>query len=149
MTRSPRGFPKRVRKALIAALAASACGIAEPIEDRLIGIVAEEEGVPVVSVPQQVAATEEFEVTVRTRGGACVRKGETEVELAGDTAKITPYDHYQIPRPGIGCLPTAETFQHTVIVTFVDPGEAVVVVRVREPESDEVTELQYLVSVRP
>ena len=135
--------------ALFAAIASSACGITEPIEDRLIGIVDQEEGVPVVSVPGQVVAGQEFEVTIRTVGGGCVRKGDTEVEVVRGTATVTPYDRFALPRPGLGCLPTAETFQHTAPVTFPDAGDAVVVVRVREQGSDEPIGLRFPVSVVP
>lgn len=140
----------RASAALLVPVALAACGISEPIEDRLIGIVDEEsEGVPAVSVPEEVGVAEVFEVTVRTVGGACVRKGETEVEVDGDTATITPYDHYAVPRPGLGCIPTAETFQHTAELTFASAGDAWVVVRARERAADEATELRYPVRVVP
>lgn len=148
-----RGAPVRRRRASAAALFAVAlagCGVSEPIEDRLVGIVDEEaEGVPAVSVPEQVGVAEAFEVTVRTVGGACVRKGDTEVEVDGDTATITPYDHFAVPRPGLGCIPTAETFQHTAELTFTSGGDAWVVVRVRERAEAEATELRYPVRVSP
>jgi hypothetical protein len=151
---APRGRCRRDRAggrasaALLVALAA--CGISEPIEDRLVGIVDEEaEGVPAVSVPEQVVVAEAFEVTVRTVGGACVRKGDTEVESGGDTATVTPYDHFAVPRPGLGCIPTAETFQHTVELSFANAGDAWVVVRVRERAEGEPTELAYPVRVVP
>lgn len=138
-----------VRTFLAAALVMGACGVAEPLEDRLVGIIDEEEGVPVVSVPAEVGVGQEFEVAVTTVGGACVRMGETEVELAGATATVTPYDHFAIPRPGLGCLPTAETFRHTVGVVFPEAGDASVVVRVREMGSIEAMDLHYPVSVLP
>lgn len=134
---------------LSAWLAFAACGVAEPLEDRLIGILHEQDGQPDVAVPLQVGASEPFVVTVRTLGGACVRKDETELDVAGATATVTPYDRYAIPRPGLGCLPAASTYEHTATVTFTEPGDAWVIVRVREDGSDEVTELTYPVEVAP
>ena len=134
---------------LVLGVAASACGIAEPIEDRLVGILHEQDGVPAVLVPGQAEVAQPFEVTVRTVGGACIRKGETEVEIEGQTATVTPYDRYAIPRPGLGCLPSASTIEHTVLVTFEGAGDATVVVRAREEGSDQILQLDYPVVVAP
>jgi hypothetical protein len=151
---SPTFVPGPLRgAALIAGLAgavvASACGIAEPIEDRLVGVVYEQDGVPAVVVPEEAGVAQPFEVTVRTVGGACIRKGETEVEVDGQTATVTPYDRYAIPRPGLGCLPAASTIEHTVLVTFEGAGDATVVVRAREEGSDQIRQLDYPVVVAP
>ena len=48
-----------MRTLIPAVIASSACGVSEPIEDRLVGIVDQEDGVPVVSVPEQVGTAEE------------------------------------------------------------------------------------------
>lgn len=127
-----------------------ACRASEPLEDRRIGVIHEVEGEPDVRVPASARASEPFEVRVRTVGGACVRRDDTELEMAGDTVRVTPYDRYLLPRPGLGCIPSDETIAHTVDISFDDAGEVVVVVRGRVDDgSEEVYELEYPVAVTP
>lgn len=139
-----------LRAASVVLLALFACRSVEPLEDRRIGVIHEVEGEPDVRVPVSARPSEPFEVRVRTVGGTCVRREDTELEVAGDTARVTPYDRYLLPRPGLGCLPSEETISHTVDVSFDEAGEAVVLVRGRvDDESDEIRELEYPVEVTP
>jgi hypothetical protein len=65
-------------------------------------------------------------VTVTTYGGGCHRKGETEVQLRGRKAVITPYD-YTAP-PGSVCTQPLLAFQHVATLDFGAPGGAHIVV---------------------
>jgi hypothetical protein len=125
------------------------CEVVEPLEDRLVGILAERDGATDVAVPDTVASGVPFVVSVKTVGGACVRKDETELELSGSTATVTPYDRYAIPRPGLGCLPTATAFDHATTVTFMTSGDASVVIRGREEGTNTILEFAYAVVVIP
>ena len=148
----PGALPRVSARLGLAAVvvAVAACGVAEPLVDRLVAIVYEESGVPSVSVPDAVRAGESFPVTVRTVGGDCVRKDETEILVEGSTATVTPYDRYSIPRPGFGCLPSDPVLQHTTDVTFTEAGPARVLVRVRRGDgSGPVGEIEYPVTVEP
>lgn len=131
------------------AVTLAACGVAEPLEDRLVGILVLEDGAPVVDVPDTVRAGTPFEVSVITVGGACIRRDDTDVEVDGATATVTPWDRFAIPRPGFGCLPSTSTLDHTASVTFSSPGAATVVVRGREDGADEVLTFSYPVVVEP
>jgi len=142
MTRS--ALPTALLLALL-----SACGVAEPLEDRLVGILVFEDGTPAVDLPDTVRAGTPFEVSVTTIGGACIRRDETDVEVAGSTATVTPWDRFAIPRPGLGCLPSASTLDHRASITFAAPGPAAVLVRGREDGSEEILTFSYPVVVEP
>lgn len=131
------------------AVTVSACGVAEPLEDRLVGILVLEDGAPAVVVPDTVRAGVPFQVSVTTVGGACIRRDETDVEVDGATATVTPWDRFAIPRPGFGCLPSTATLDHTTSVTFPGSGPATVVVRGREDGSVDVLSFSYPVVVEP
>jgi hypothetical protein len=110
------------------ALAMGCSSITYP-EERVIGVItgfnADD---PHVAVPDTVAAGESFAVTVRTYGGGCTRKGETETEIDGLRATVTPYD---IQTRADICTDILKQFTHTASLRFNETGTARVVVRGR------------------
>lgn len=114
------------RAALPAIAAACAAGPAENVaEERRIGIVRLYEttaAAPLVA-PDTVEAGVDFPVTVTTLGGGCERGGETESEVRGGVATVTPYDYTHLHA---ACPDILRTFVHTASVRFTVPGEATV-----------------------
>lgn len=84
-----------------------------------------------VEVPDTVQAGEEFTVTVRTSGSnTCWRRDRTEVSVRGLTATVIPYDVEDRDR-GEVCGAAVIEITHTAVVTFDEPGSALVDVRGR------------------
>jgi hypothetical protein len=144
--RSSMWIMRRVVGATLALFIAS-CGVSEPLEDVRVGVLREVDGEPAVVVPPSARAGEPFDVLITTVGGGCIREGETEVVLDGDVPTVTAYDRYAVPRPGIGCLGVEAWIEHTASVSFASPGDAVVVVRGRDGDTDQITELTYPIRI--
>lgn len=122
------------------------CGsLSGPEQRREIGTVFPEGPGNVLTVPATASAGEPFTVTITTAGSSsCHVRSETEVEIEGDTAVITPYDTFELGN----CTADLEAFDHEVSVTFDDAGAATVIARVRQGSPAEMTELVRTVEVR-
>jgi hypothetical protein len=108
-----------------------------PGRERVIGTLEHHGDSVVVSVPDTVAAGEAFTVAVRTYGGGCMEKGDTEVEVRGLRATVTPYD---IRVEADVCTAILKLFEHTATLHFEGAGTAEVVMRGRkEPEGEILT----------
>lgn len=106
-------------------------------QERRIGVIAGfNEDDPRIEAPDTVAAGEPFTVTVTTYGNTCVEKGDTEVRTQDLEATVTPYDFYTVGET-IVCGEVLNLFEHTVALTFAEPGTARVIVRGRESRSDD------------
>ena len=122
-------------------LVAAACGLLGPEENRVLGRVQD------VLLPDSVRQGQSFTVTVITLGGGCSRQGDTEVEVKGNMALITPYDIQIIPRGGTGCTLIEVAYQHVADVEFPTEGDGLVLVRARDLRSDTAIELRHTVTV--
>ena len=65
-------------------------------------------------------------ITITTYGDGCHRIGETNVEVHGLEAVITPYDH--TAPPGTPCTRQLVTMNHEARVTFDDSGTARIII---------------------
>ena len=81
-----------------------------------------------VQVADTVIANVPLEITFRTAGGGCHAGGHTEVRMAGPSAIVTPYDSLKV-HPFGACTDILQSFWHTAIVVFPDPGTALVELR--------------------
>lgn len=105
-------------------LAISGCGLLGPNEERVVGRI--ESGPPhppPVVIPDVVTAGTRFSVSVLTFGSPCVRAGETEVEVVGRTARVTPFDYRQ---DGV-CPDKPNYLEHEATLVFDTPGPGVVI----------------------
>ena len=106
-------------------VATAACGSTGPDEVRFLGRILDSE--PVVEVPETVSVSMPFNVSIETVGGGCTRAGETEVEVVGNTATISPYDYGPVGDPP--CLAFVAPIVHSAAVTFAAVGEGTIVFR--------------------
>jgi len=122
------------------AIAGTACGSITDSADgvRQVGVIGPVADAQVV-IPDTVRVGVEAVVEVTTFGSPCFRKGETEVEHAANTVKITPYDY---PHARESCFSIEISFVHRATVEFSEPGltSVVIVGRARATE-DEVVEV--------
>lgn len=114
-------------------VAFAACSVAETRE-RVVGTIAFH-GDPVrLEVPSEVTRGQPFTVEVITYGDGCREQGETEVELEGLRAEVTPYDHQVTPPPGAACTLELNQHRHRATLRFEDTGTAEVVFHGREED---------------
>ena len=119
---------------LVAAVFLCACGgLFGPEEGRRLGVIAFHGDPVVVEVPDSVGAGEPFQVSVRTYGGGCISKGDTEVEIEGRNVDVVPYD---IHDGESNCTDDLALFEHRVTVTIAEPGLAEVRIRGNEMPAD-------------
>ena len=100
---------------------------------------------PAIELPDTVSAATPFPVTVTTQVGGCTRGGETDVEVNGNSAVITPYDYSTSILDGGSshiCTDDLRFAEHIAQVTFGAAGEGMVVVRSRTSRSD-ATPIEY------
>lgn len=122
--------------ALAAALAAcTGSPSAEDPEERRLGILRLYQTDPpgALLAPDTVRAGTDFQVTATTLGGGCERAGETEAQVSGGVATITPFDYTEI---GVDCPDILRHLPHTATLRFAAPGEAVVRVQGRRVGPD-------------
>ena len=137
---------------LLAALGAAAvAGCTSPaLVERMVGHIdfSDIEGVE-PRIPETATASVPFEVTVWTWGGGCYEIGETEVDVDGRTAVVTPYDYLETTAKS--CTDDIRYFEHKATVTFMDPGTAQVVLRYSTDSRDRNGDgrAYYTVSVSP
>jgi hypothetical protein len=87
-----------------------------------------------------------FAVNVRTYGGGCVSLESTEVELEGDLATITPYNHRRLGT----CTADLRHIGHVAEIKFETPGMKAIRVIGRKhtgPQPDQLVGHEYLVRV--
>lgn len=150
-TKSSRPAPRGPAPLLVLLTVAAALGCNElwPGERRVVGHI--DFGVgggP--GIPETATASVPQVITFHTYGGGCHEGGETEVDIDGQTAVVTPYDYLDVPLNGT-CTLVLRSFEHKAIVTFRRPGAAKIVVRYSsdadKPSGDERRE--YAVEVSP
>lgn len=73
-------------------------------------------------------------VKIITYGPGCYEKGETEAQVEGLNATVTPYDY--APQPGSSCTRDLVAFEHTTTLRFTTSGTATVVVHGLTAETD-------------
>ena len=79
-------------------------------------------------VPEIATTGVPFEVTAWTMGNGCYERGDTEVEIDGSAAVVTPYDYDYGAARGV-CTAELRRFRHKGIVVFGESGTAEVVLR--------------------
>ena len=122
-----RSWPPRFGFIVMLSTLTASCGIFEPDERRVIGLIETVNDPVLVEVPDSVAVSVPFAVSVTTYRGRCgTRIGDTEVDLEGKVARVTPYD-YQATGD-LDCVSILVLYEHQTTVRFDVPGEAVVVV---------------------
>lgn len=114
---------------LAAALAGCVNAPLEPDEERRVGVVLLYRTERPLVAPDTVRAGTDFTVTVSTLGGGCERQGETEAEVRGAVATVTPYDYTDVAAQV--CTEELKLFPHTAVLRFATPGEALLRVRGR------------------
>lgn len=123
--------------------------LARPDENgRLLGTI-EHYGDPVgVELPSHVERGEDFTVTVTTYGGGCIAKGETESEVEGLRAVVTPFDYDAVNLPAnAACPDILYLYAHTATLRFDERGEAQVVIRGQQKPSREVITVKRTVII--
>ena len=126
--------------AFIALVVLCACGVTEPVEQRVVGFIDPlgRSHVPLVA-PDTVRASEDLYVTVWTTGGGCTRGGDTEVELSAYDVRIIPYDLMTYSN---ACLTVESYFAHDVQVTVLAFGPLRVIVHARDIHGGEMVTLE-------
>lgn len=131
----PRPSSVHVGALAIAVLVAGCERTAGPDERRKTGTIRFFEDPVLTRVPDTVAAGRSFSVSIRTYGGGCVRKGDTEVAQEERSATVTPFDVHSGANV---CTAELKLFEHTATVTFRSPGSATVRFRGRAEPGDSV-----------
>ena len=108
---------------------------------------------PAIELPDTVSVATPFTVFVTTEVGGCTRDGgQTDVEVNGNSAVITPYDYSTSSLDGGSshiCTDDLRFAGHMAQVTFGAPGEGTVVVRSRTSHLDATPiEYEYVVWVQ-
>ena len=145
-----RSWPPRFRFVVMLSTLTASCGILEPDERRVIGVMETFANPVLVEVPDSVAVSVPFAVSVTTYSGfhSCVtRIGDTEVGLEGSIARVTPYDYRSERTEDRACTDILRIFEHQTTVRFDVPGEAVVVVIGRKWGVDALIEHEFPVHV--
>lgn len=123
------------RTVLILVLTALGCSPGTTSEPETVRVLGTIDGYPVggphITLSQQ---GENVLVKIITYGPGCYEKGETEAEVEGLNATVTPYDY--APPPGSPCTRDLVAFEHTTRLHFTRSGTATVVVRGLTVETD-------------
>lgn len=110
------------------------------VEERRVATI-EYYGDPVqIDLPSEVKRGQSFAVRVRTYGGGCIAKGDTEVQMLGNLkAQILPYDWevVELP-PNTACTLQLSYYSHEVLLRFEQSGVAQITVRGRRKPSGEI-----------
>ena len=115
-------------------------------EGRQVGVLVFYGDTAQVTVPETVAVGEPATIVVLTAGGGCIRTGDTEVQVSGLVAELTPYDHF--PSAGQICTADFRLNTHTATVQFTQRGRATVRVRGRELPSGRMITVVRQITVR-
>ena len=79
-----------------------------------------------ISVPSNIQANRDFEITVTTTGNGCISAADTSVILGEMNADVFVYDFTSANRPGIMCTMIFKTLPHKATLRFANKGEAVI-----------------------
>ena len=143
----------RLQSVAVAALGLMTVGCSPILDDgiereRMIATI-EHYGDPVVvELPDSVDAGEAFAVHVRTYGGGCIEMGDTEVEIAGLWAVVTPYDIEVTYPEGYVCTAVLAFYDHIGNVQFDQSGPAIVDVKGRKKPENVLISVERPVFVR-
>jgi len=61
-----------------------------PTQEPVLGVIVETGDTARITIPDTAVANQPFTVTLSTYGGGCTSKGDTEVEIDGLNATVTP-----------------------------------------------------------
>lgn len=152
MKRTTRRLPiptAALAAALALTLAACASTPNESPQDgrRVLGVIDHHDDPVRVEAPAEVARGTDFQVAVVTYGGGCVSEGDTQVEVDGLRAVVTPHD-IDVSGPGIFCTLELRQFRHTATLRFDRAGTATVVFRGRRVPEGDVVSVERTVRVR-
>ena len=86
------------------------------------------------TMPSEVFVGSSVEIIVRTFGSSCLRKGRTDVAVAGRRVTIRPYD--LITEPGTVCGDVRATADHDVDVSFTVSGTWEIIVHGQKMPAD-------------
>jgi hypothetical protein len=90
----------------------------------------------VLTAPDRAEAGQNFQVTVTTFGGGCERAGEMDVLMTGDGATLLVYDLTTATGPAAICPAILKRLEHTVTLSFAQPGEYTIQVWGRRVAAD-------------
>lgn len=110
----------------VAAVALSCTVLTGPKEEERVGVIDFYDDPVVIIVPEMASVGGPFEVSVRTFGNGCVSRGRTEVEAAGLSVRVTPYDIHSGQKY---CTDILRVFEHRAVVTVTEAGVAEILVR--------------------
>jgi len=110
----------------------AACGITGPDSVRRPGVVAYGSEPAYVVAPDTVEIGVKFVLLVRTYGGGCVEKGDTEVTVSGGVIEVRPYD---IDTNYATCAGLLLHFSHEAAASVESPGDVLLRVYGREEPS--------------
>lgn len=79
-----------------------------------------------VTIPSNIRADQDFEITVTTSGNGCVGAADTGVILGEMSADVFVYDFTSANRPGIMCTMIFKTLPHKATLRFAKKGDAVI-----------------------
>lgn len=106
---------------LLSGFLAGCWAVVGPDEERRLGVIAFHGDPVVVGVPETAEAGAPFDVTIRTYGGGCISKGDTEVTVRGLVVDVVPYDVHSGHNV---CTSELRQFEHRATVTLTNPGIA-------------------------
>jgi hypothetical protein len=129
---------------VLAAVALSCSALTGPKEEERIGVIDFYNDPVVIIVPEMAWVGEPFEVSVRTFGNGCMSQGRTEVEAAGLSVRVTPYD---IHSGHDYCADILRVFEHGAIVTVTEAGVAEIIVRGLAKPADTLVSFTHYVAV--
>jgi hypothetical protein len=98
-----------------------------------------------ISVPDTVLVANRFEVAFYTFGGGCVSRGDTSVDVTGNTVVVTPTDVHSDAEI---CTTELAHLDHTVTVRLPSAGTGTVVVAGRAEPGDSSIQRIFSVVVR-
>jgi hypothetical protein len=131
----------------LGSLSLAGCGLLGPDEaeyaQRLATIEHYQEKT-VVELPDTVGVGRQFLISVRTFGGGCIRKGDTEVTMrdaALAEVEFRPFDYEAVRLPpNTVCTADLRYHDHTALVTINRPGPAVVrIIGRSKPSGEQIT----------
>jgi hypothetical protein len=125
----PRGVPRlhrAGRRVLPLTATVVLAGCSDPDWTRVVGTLnLGTERTIIATAPTQVAAGEEFVLTVATVGSSsCTRADGNDLTVSGSVARFVPYD--EVPTDDRGCIRNEAPFPHTDVLSFPQPGTSTV-----------------------
>jgi hypothetical protein len=100
-----------------------------------------------IEIPTKVSVGAPFQATIYSYGDGCVSKGETEIDVKGLRALVTPYDYGVPPGRPVACLSILNLHSHDVTLRFDRQGLGWVTFRGQRQPSGEMIDVTSLVVV--